>query len=233
MRELPRKFQRAPLVLEVEFRTAGGFLVAYSSNLSKGGIFLEMDPQLPVGTRISLRFHVPGGGEAIETAGRVAWVRERVNAAGEAVGVGVEFGAMGAEVGDTIDRVVGTFSGIRIATLAELRDRAQTARIVKSALSCTQIEIGDPDEARHVFAQQVELLVAVMTGIDDEDDEAVQIIRLAAQQPIPVIALTHNAAARAHAEDAGADVIIDYPPSLPDLQTSVVRLIGRPSVSRA
>ncbi|MCC6997354.1 MAG: TIGR02266 family protein [Deltaproteobacteria bacterium] len=237
MRDWPRKHHRAPAVLEVEFRTAGAFLVAYSSNLSKGGIFLEMDPPLPQGTKIGLRFHVPGGGEAIEVAGRVAWVRER-GAPGEApqpVGVGVEFGQFGVDIGEAIDRIVGTFSGIRIATLAELRDRAQLGRIIKSALSCQQLEVGDPDEARHVFAQQVELLIAVLTGQELEDDDAVQIMRLARAhlgQPIPTIALVSNAAGRAHAEDAGADEILEHPPALPDLQAAVVRLIGRPAAIR-
>ena len=39
----------APFAMAVEFRSASSFLIAYSVNLSRGGLFLETGHELPVG----------------------------------------------------------------------------------------------------------------------------------------------------------------------------------------
>ena len=44
-----RRQPRLPIQLKVAYRTTGAFLVAYSVNLSKGGIFLETPTPLEVG----------------------------------------------------------------------------------------------------------------------------------------------------------------------------------------
>ena len=69
-----RVYDRVPLSLEVEYRTAGAFLVAYTSNLSKGGLFIDTDAPLGTGTELLLRFTIPGAGP-IEVRGVAAWVR--------------------------------------------------------------------------------------------------------------------------------------------------------------
>ena len=55
-----RAFQRIPYVVKVEFRTPSSFLVAYSINLSRGGIFLETEHPAAIGDSIALEFAVPG-----------------------------------------------------------------------------------------------------------------------------------------------------------------------------
>jgi len=54
-----REHQRIPYAVEVEFRTASSFLVAYSVNVSRGGLFLETEHEVPVGAQITLRLAVP------------------------------------------------------------------------------------------------------------------------------------------------------------------------------
>ena len=65
---------RVPIPLEVEYRTAGAFLVSYSVNLSKGGIFIETNTPLEPGSTSARSFDVPGAG-TLEVEGVVAWVR--------------------------------------------------------------------------------------------------------------------------------------------------------------
>ena len=62
--------------MKVTYRSTGSFLVSYSLNLSKGGLFLESDAPLPVGTTLTLKLQIPGAQEEAVVTGRVAWVRD-------------------------------------------------------------------------------------------------------------------------------------------------------------
>src|SRR5262245_9863211 len=107
-----RVFDRIPLSLEVEYRTAGAFLVAYTSNLSKGGLFIETDRPAPVGTALMLSFTIPSG-ERLQVRAAVAWVRPQP-ADGKPAGMGVEFEGLDTGHGEIIDRIVGSFRGLAI-----------------------------------------------------------------------------------------------------------------------
>src|SRR5215208_1638759 len=96
-----REHERIPYSVQVEFRTASSFLVAYSVNLSRGGLFLETDAEVPAGSEIGLSFAVPGAGP-IALTGVVAWRRGRENVEGPP-GLGIEFHDTGAMLGSTID----------------------------------------------------------------------------------------------------------------------------------
>ena len=65
-----------PYRVQVEFRTASSFLVAYSVNLSRGGLFLETEHDIPTGAPIALELRVPGTGP-LELDGMVTWRRGR------------------------------------------------------------------------------------------------------------------------------------------------------------
>src|SRR5690349_18653862 len=99
-----REHQRIPYAVEVEFRTASSFLVAYSVNLSRGGLFLETEHEVPVGVEINLRLAVPGSGP-MGLSGQVAWRRGRESNDGPP-GIGIEFVELGDELGAIIDRLV-------------------------------------------------------------------------------------------------------------------------------
>jgi len=71
-----RIHNRRPLRLQLNYRdaTGGNFLYEYSSNISKGGIFIETDTPMPSGASLVVRFQPPGAGEPIEIEGTVVWV---------------------------------------------------------------------------------------------------------------------------------------------------------------
>ena len=46
-----REYERMPYRVQIEFRTASSFLVAYSVNLSRGGLFLETEADVPTGSQ--------------------------------------------------------------------------------------------------------------------------------------------------------------------------------------
>jgi type IV pilus assembly protein PilZ len=224
-----RQHERIGLALEVSYRTAGAFLVSYSVNLSKGGIFLETNTPLPIGTELGLRFNVPGVDGTIDVRGVVAWVRA-VAADDRPPGMGVEFENLDGRYGAIIDHIVAGFSGLRVLVMAkQAPTRALLSRGVRSILSAADVvEAADADAAEAACAKGPDLAVI---DLDESDADGLLTLRLAkrsATHPIPVIVTARDVDARRRARDLGADENLPSPPALPELQQAIVRALGRP-----
>jgi uncharacterized protein (TIGR02266 family) len=223
-----RVFDRIPLSLEVEYRTAGAFLVAYTSNLSKGGLFIETDRPAPVGTALMLSFTIPSG-EKLQVRAAVAWVRPQPND-GKPAGMGVEFEGLDGHHGEIIDRIVGSFRGLAIMIVCpNPQARAVLARAVRSILSSAEVlEADSADAAEAGFAREPDL---VIVDLDErEAGEALYALRLAKRPPrqLPVIAASRDEMSRQRARDLGADEVVPTPLIISDLQTCILRALGRP-----
>src|ERR1043165_5821525 len=109
---MEREHDRMPYSVQVEFRTAQSFLVAYSVNLSRGGIFLETEADVPTGSLVTLDLQGPSAGQ-INLVGVIAWRRGAESPDGPP-GLGVEFQDVAPQLGSTIDRLVSTFHGVHI-----------------------------------------------------------------------------------------------------------------------
>lgn len=228
MNQNDRQHPRIPLALEVEYRTAGAFLVAYSVNLSKGGIFLETASPAPIGTVLSLRFNVPGVGP-LEVTGVVAWSRPAAD--GKPGGMGVEFEQIEQHHGEAIDRIVAGFNGLRVVVLASSNGaRSVLARGVRSLFGTADIaEAADADAVETAFAAKPPDLVLV--DLDDSAADGILTLRLAkslGSTPVPVIASSRDEEARARARELGADEVLANPITLVEMQAAVVRAISRP-----
>jgi type IV pilus assembly protein PilZ len=88
-----RQFERVLVDLEVDYRCEDTFLFAYITDVSATGIFVQTRGPEPIGTRLNLRFMVPGQAKPFELEGEVIWVnpyrpgdRENLNP-----GMGVRF----------------------------------------------------------------------------------------------------------------------------------------------
>jgi uncharacterized protein (TIGR02266 family) len=104
-----RKHERAPLRLQLNYRDVRGesFLFESSTNISKGGIFIETDAPLPVGTHLVIRFDVPGRKRTVEAEGDVKWVNSRSS---PNPGMGVAWKKLTEKQHDDIAHVVGTIA---------------------------------------------------------------------------------------------------------------------------
>jgi type IV pilus assembly protein PilZ len=87
---------RIPLSVNVTYRVgeqerAEAYRVC-SVNIGEGGIFLETDLPLGIGTEVHLEFSLPGSTETLRFDGKVVWSGEAVDeAGGHALGKGIEF----------------------------------------------------------------------------------------------------------------------------------------------
>lgn len=220
-----------PYRVHVEFRTASSFLVAYSVNLSRGGLFLETDEDLPTGSHVDLDFRVPGA-ELLGISGMVTWRRPPDSPEGPA-GLGIEFQDVAPTLGAAIDRLVTSFHGVHILVLSgDRQDRTTLARLIKSIISTAEIvQAADAGVARSLMSGELDLAVI---DVDFDTDGALAAVRAAKEQhpPVPTVAISTNPKLRETARAAGADELGTNPPAFAELQLLLVRALSKPVVVR-
>jgi type IV pilus assembly protein PilZ len=229
-----RRAPRLPISLEVAYRTAGAFLVSYSVNLSKGGLFLETSQPLDPGEHVTLRFDVPGAGE-LEVAGVVAWVRQG-SVDGMPDGMGIQFDELDARYGDVIDEMVRGFVGLTVLVIAASPDRlALIGRYIRSIIACEIVEATNASVAEVAIEQLPDLVVV---DLDLRPEMGLRCIRAAKAHAInrgqgtPVIILAGDARVRQAGKSGGADEALATPPSYHELQAAVIRTLSRPAAVR-
>jgi uncharacterized protein (TIGR02266 family) len=221
-----------PYVVQVEFRTASSFLVAYSMNLSRGGMFLETEADIPAGAEMTLNFTVPGAGTTALN-GMVAWRRALDESSAGPPGIGIEFQDVAPVLGQVIDRLVSRFKGVHILLLSgDRQDRTTLARNIKSIIATAEItQAADASVASTLLSGELDL---ALVDVDFDVDGGIKTIQAAKQQtpPVPTIAITSNAAYRELAVAAGTDELLANPPAFADLQVVLVRALGKPVAIR-
>ena len=221
-----------PYAVQVEFRTASSFLVAYSVNLSRGGLFLETDADIPTGALMTLDFSVPSAGTT-SLNGVVAWRRGVGESPDGPAGIGVEFQDVAPQLGAIVDKLVSSFRGVQMLLLSgDRQDRTQLARNIKSIISTAEItQAADANVAATVLTHEIDTAIV---DIDFDLEGGLKIIRAAKTQrpPVPTIALTSNTAYREQAIAAGADELLPNPPPFAELQLVLVRALGKPVAIR-
>lgn len=225
-----RRDPRLPAKLQVSYRTAGAFLVSYSVNLSKGGIFIESKDPLPIGTQVTLHLEVPDAG-GFELKGHVAWVRQ-ASPDGMPDGIGVQLHELDERYGDAIDRLVQDFVGITVLLLAGAPERLTLlGRYVRSIIACEVLEAASLTEAAAALAAKPDLVVIDLERASSLSAETVARLKMR-DAGTPVILLAGDLRTRELGKLAGADEVLETPPSFQALQGAVIRTLSRPAKVR-
>lgn len=226
-----REHDRVPYSMQVEFRTASSFLVAYSVNLSRGGIFIETEGDVPSGAVVAVDMQVPGAG-ALNLVGVVAW-RRGLDSPDGPPGLGIEFQDVAPQLGSAIDLLVSSFNGVHILVLSgDRQDRTSLARSIKSIISTAEIvQAADAEVAATLLTSEIDLAVV---DVDFDPEGAVQTLRAAKllTPRVPTVAITANHKLREYARAAGADEIASNPPPFGELQLVLVRALSKPVAVR-
>jgi uncharacterized protein (TIGR02266 family) len=224
-----RRFGRVPVALEVRYASACAFLVAYTTNLSKGGLFLETPTPLPVGSEIELTINAPHAPEPMVVQGRVAWVRDQSDPEGHPVGMGVQFEQIEQRYGAVIDHIVSRFEGVCILVVStSAATRGAIVRSLKSIITAQVVEGEDITTVVQVLNARVDLAI-----IDLDDGEQGEVALLAArdraEHPVPVIALARDEETRLRGGELGADEALPNPAPFGPLQQAVIRCLAKPA----
>jgi uncharacterized protein (TIGR02266 family) len=220
------------VALELEYRSAGAFLVAYTTNLSKGGIFVDTSTPLPIGTVVAIRLRAPNT-PACEVQGTVAWLRPESTGPGQPAGMGIVIDTAAELYGTVVDEIAFTFAGIQIVLgTGEAAPRAILSRYLRSILACRIIDV---DFTTGVDALPGNIDLAVI-DLDSSGPEGAQLIQTLRFDPrtstTPIIALGQLERDRMRAHQRGADEAITNPPLFAELQSAVIRCIAKPTAVR-
>jgi uncharacterized protein (TIGR02266 family) len=93
-----RASARLPIEMWVEELLDGSQVFRRAGNLSRGGMYLDQTIPIPVGTRVRLRFTLPGDNVPILVNGEIVSI-----SATDALGMGVKFIAIDADAQARID----------------------------------------------------------------------------------------------------------------------------------
>ncbi|HTE49353.1 MAG TPA: TIGR02266 family protein [Kofleriaceae bacterium] len=223
-----RVHDRVPFCVRVQFRNASSLLVAYSVNLSRGGVFLETEEPVEIGSEVTLQLEVPRAGPAL-LAGRVTWRRAQADKEGPA-GIGVEFDAMVDALGELIDSLVTQFAGITVLLLChDPKERGNIARQLRSIMATAEV-VGASDArvAESLLDEDIDLAVI---DADADPDGTLQLLGRVQSMfsPVPMVVLAATDELRQRARSGGADEVVSKPPPFGELQTAVMRALGRPT----
>ena len=222
-----REYDRIPYSVQVEFRTASSFLVAYSVNLSRGGIFIETDSEVPAGVLLMIDLQVPGAG-LLHLIGLVAW-RRGIDSPDGPAGLGIEFQDVAPQLGSTIDKLVSSFQGVQILVLSgDRQDRTTLARSIKSIISTAEVlQAADAALAATLLTNEIDVAIV---DVDFDPEGALAILRAAqAVSPkVPTVAIAASAKLRELARANGADELATNPPPFAELQVVLVRALSKP-----
>lgn len=221
-----RRDTRLPAKLAVSYRTQGAFLVSYSVNLSRGGIFIESETSLPIGTEVVLQLDVPSIGP-IDLKGVVTWIRQ-ASPDGLPDGMGLQLHELDERYGAAIDKMVQDFEGLTVLVLAGTPERlTQLGRYIRSIISCEVLEATSLEEAQHALAGEPDLVVLDIERAASLSARTVEQLRRVSAAP--VILLAGDLAARELGRTDGADEVLETPPSFQALQGAVIRTLSRPA----
>ncbi|HVG58405.1 MAG TPA: TIGR02266 family protein [Hyalangium sp.] len=76
--------------LPVAYKTVAGFVTDWATNISRGGLFINTQKPLPVGTHVKLIVSLPGTEFPFDMTGRVTRVNES-HANNQVPGMAIEF----------------------------------------------------------------------------------------------------------------------------------------------
>lgn len=68
-----RKAHRSPVSIRIDYSTVDQFLWNFASNINEGGLFVESNNPLDVGTVVQLKFYLPNIDSPIKATGEVVW----------------------------------------------------------------------------------------------------------------------------------------------------------------
>jgi uncharacterized protein (TIGR02266 family) len=94
-----RSSPRVVLGIPIQYRFGNTIAAALTLNLSHGGIAIRTTSPLDLGSKIKVRFRMPGGKKDIDAEGKVAWSDRRV-------GMGIQFETVDPANQSTIDNFV-------------------------------------------------------------------------------------------------------------------------------
>ena len=217
--------------LELVYRSDAALLVAYATHLARGQLLLDTNERLVNGANVQLRLVAPS--TSIDLAGVVA----RPNGAGAVhpTEAGLTVTSRAETFGDAVDKLAFGFKGLKaLVAASQAAPRALLIRYLRSIVTCEVIEIDQRRLAEPGAICNVDLGVI---DLDSTGAAGYELYARLREHPeagsAPVLAVAQLERDRVRAASLGFDEALSNPPAFADLQSSVLRVLGKPLTVRA
>jgi type IV pilus assembly protein PilZ len=100
-----RKSERVDLLVRVTYQSVDELFSEFARNINEGGVFIETDTPMELGSTVALEFKLPGSEEPVEVEGVVVR-RSSGDDGDEAPGMGIEFGDLNSSSRQRINDLV-------------------------------------------------------------------------------------------------------------------------------
>lgn len=105
---------RVPIQLLVDYRSGGNYLFDFCRDMGSGGVFIETNNPLAVGSDMELTFTIPDSKETLRTVGKVIWSQGPIQDRRDiSVGMGVQFTNFSEQNRKTLDSFIQRYGSQR------------------------------------------------------------------------------------------------------------------------
>lgn len=221
------RVERAPrvgIVLEVQYRNAGQFLVSYCTNLSRGGLFVSTEAPEPVGTELVLSLRVPGRTLPVPLKARVRWTRATDSEDGPA-GMGLSFADLDAVLGEHIDDLVSHAQPLHIDLVGRSdHASAHLHALLRSLVNCETRQLA----LRPGVEQVIGRTDLVVVDVDGHARNALVLLDALRSRtdPPPVLALCSDRDPEVRRQVTARARIVPTPVDKRELQLRVLETLG-------
>ncbi|MFV8756521.1 TIGR02266 family protein [Nannocystaceae bacterium ST9] len=223
-----QQMERAPrvgMVLEVQYRNAGQFLVSYCTNLSRGGLFISTPTPEPIGTSILLSLRVPGRSVPVTMSAIVRWNRIDESEEGPA-GMGLSFADIDAMLGDHIDRLVTHAAPLEIDLVGRSDHAgAHLHALLRSLVNCQTRTLA----LRPGVESTIGRSDLVVVDVDGHPRNGLALLDALAHrgEPIPALALCAERDVELRTRASKYAAVVPTPVDKRELQRKVLETLGR------
>jgi len=233
--------------LRVAYRSIDDLVVAYCSDLSRGGMFVESEALLPMDSTVRVTLELPEGSGDIPVLCRVAWTRDAVVAARERlpVGMGLQFRDVPEDTLLLLEAFISERMSADAAKVSPIRVEKRLSVVVADDDQSSQKLAAAPFRARgdyvRVASDGMEALAlclkeqpdVVLTDVQMPRMDGWQLLRMLRARPalqaVPVIFLTtlSGEEERLRGYQLGVDDYVHKPFRSVELRARVDRLTAR------
>jgi uncharacterized protein (TIGR02266 family) len=242
-----RESPRIEGVFRVRYRSIDRLIMAYSRDLSKGGMFLATSHFLPINAVIRVEIELPENGGRIPVTCRVAYVRDKpADDSGKGVGMGIQFLDLEQEsltrlaqfVADHAMGRAGSGSDSphrdRILDVLIVEDERVSREIAAQAFRARGDHVRTASDGLHGLAECLKHPPdVVLSDVQMPRMDGWQLVRLLRSRPslcsIPILFLTHlwEESERLRGYKLGVDDFIAKPLGSEELLARVDRAVER------
>jgi CheY-like chemotaxis protein len=221
---------RAPVTLDLRYRSDAALLVAYATQIVKGELTLHTPTPIRNGTHAELRLSAPAS--AIALSGVVSGTRADSGGRPQFATMDVKLNPPGEALGAAVDHLAFEFRGITaLVAASQAAPRAHLIRYLRAIINCRFVEVDQKKLTEPGAIGNIDLALIDLDSSGPAGYELYAQLRQHGEaRTAPVLALAQLERDRLRAASLGFDEALSNPPAFAELQAATLRCLAKPTL---